>query len=296
MGKMILEHETMSDPGDAKVDMDIMTDMGTTDAPLFQLEGVPLTITHADFWFSERRLAMSRNTGMPLNTIMGEAAGRRVAESIEKVTIGVDTGIAYGGNSTQVGGYGRASQVYGYLNFPSRIQKNDLTLPVLNGSANPLWTPQTTLNDVLAMRDLLKANNFFGPYMIYTSNDWDQYLDRDYILTGGNVATQTLRKRLLAIGEEETGKSEILGVRRLDFLSATVSAANDPAQILVANPFTFIMLQMTEEVAQAINGQDITTVQWPSMGNMRTNFKVFCIQVPRLRADFYGRCGLLVAT
>src|SRR5690606_24326448 len=62
MAKLILEHETMSDPGEASVDFDGLTD-GRTDAPKFQLEGLPLPITHSDFWFSSRRLAVSRNTG-----------------------------------------------------------------------------------------------------------------------------------------------------------------------------------------------------------------------------------------
>lgn len=118
MAKTILEHETMSDPGEAVVDMDGLTE-GRQDSPKFQLEGLPLPITHMDFWFSARRLAISRNTGTPLDTTMAEAASRRVAEMIEKTTIGLTTGITYGGNSTQVGGYGRTSSVYGYTNFPS---------------------------------------------------------------------------------------------------------------------------------------------------------------------------------
>ncbi len=40
---------------------------------------------------------------------------------------------------------------------------------------------------------------------------------------------------------------------------------------------------------------DITTVQWESVGGMRLNFKVMAIQVPQLRADHYGNCGILHA-
>jgi hypothetical protein len=76
----------------------------------------------------------------------------------------------------------------------------------------------------------------------------------------------------------------IQDVRRLDFLPSST------------NPWTLIMVQMTADVAQAINGMDITTVQWESVGGMRLNFKVMCIQVPRLRSDYYGRCGVLHAT
>lgn len=292
MAKMILEHETMSDPGEATVDMNGITP-GRQDAPQFQLQGLPLPITHSDFSFDARRLAISRNSGTPLDTTMGEASGRRVAESIEKVTIGVDTGVTYGGNSTQVGGYGRTSSVYGYLNFPSRLTKTNGYKPTGNGRAGTGWVPLDTLKDVLAVMDQLRLGKFYGPFMCYHSNDWDQYLDADYILTGGNVATQTLRNRLREI-------DGVTDVRRLDFLAATAITSDggfpDPAQILTANPFTMIFVQMTPDVARAVDGMSITTVQWPEKGGMELCFKVMCIQVPQLRADFYGNCGILQMT
>ncbi len=265
MSKTILEHETMSDPGEAIVDMDGLTE-GRTDAPKFQLEGLPLPITHSDFWFSSRRLAVSRNTGTPLDTTMAEAAGRRVAEMIEKTLIGTETGITYGGGSTTPT-YGRASTVFGYTNFPSRNTKTDLTTPT---GANP----EAVVQDVLEMRDQLYSDNFFGPFMLYHSTSYDIYLDNDYFRTGGTSVLQTLRQRLESI-------EGIAGVRRLDFLTSG---------------YVLIMVQMTSDVARAVNGMDITTVQWESVGGMRLNFKVMAIQVPQLRADFSGNCGILHAT
>lgn len=266
MAKLILEHETMSDPGEAMVDFDGLTE-GRNDAPKFQLEGLPLPITHSDFWFSSRRLAVSRNTGTPLDTTMAEAAGRRVAEKIEKTLIGTVTGASYGPAS---GTYGRAPTVYGYTNFGPRNTKTDLTTPTGTNAGS-------TITDVLKMIETLNDDNFFGPFMLYHSTDWDKWMDNDYILTGGNVATQTLRERLRAI-------ECIQDVRRLDFLKAST------------NPYTLLLVQMTSEVARAVNGMDITTVQWESMGGMRLNFKVMCIQVPQLRADFNGNCGIMHGT
>lgn len=264
MSKMILEHETMNDPGEAVVDMDGLSEP-RADSPKFQLEGLPLPITHAGFWFSARRLAVSRNSGTPLDTTMAEASARRVAEQIERTLIGSITGYTYGVTAD----YGRAPTVYGYTNFPSRNTYTSLTAPTAGG-----WTASDTLAEVLAMRDVLYADNMYGPYMLYHSNDWDQYMDNDYILTGGNVATQTLRQRLRAI-------EGISDVRRLDFLT---------------NAFTLILVQMTSDVARAVNGMDITTVQWESQGGMRLNFKVLCIQVPQIRADYDGRCGIVHGT
>lgn len=283
MATTVLEHETMTDPGEAIVDMDGLT-VGRTDGPTYQLQGIPLPITHSDFWFSSRYLAASRNRGMPVDTTMGEAAGRRVAEMIEKTTIGTNTGITYGGKNT-ASAYGRASKVYGYTNFTNRLTYTTMTAPTAGG-----WVPATLLAQVLAMRQQLYNNKFFGPFMIYHSNDWDTYLDNDYILTGGNVATQTLRERLEAI-------EGISGVRRLDFMFGTAPTyQNEASRYDTLNPFTLIMVQMTPDVARAVNGQDITTVQWESQGGMRLNFKVMAIQVPQLRADQYGNCGILHAT
>jgi len=264
-GKMILEHEMMSDPGEALVDMDGVAD-DRDDAPQFQLQGLPLPVTHCGFSFSKRRLDVSRNSGTPLDMTLPEAAARRVAESVEKTLVGVQTGLTYGASTL----YESTSKVYGYTNFPQRLTKTNLATPTGSNAA-------TTVANVLAMRDQLTAQNFFGPFMLYHSNDWDQYMDNDYILTGGNVATQTLRERLQSI-------EGIQDVRRLDFLSAAT------------NPFTLIMVQMTSDVARAVNGMDITTIQWETKGGLMLHFKVMCIMVPQLRHDFSDRCGILHAT
>jgi len=247
------------------VDMDGMTE-GKNDAPLFQLEGLPLPITHCDFWFSSRKLASSRNSGTPLDTTMAEAAGRRVAETIEQTLIGTQTGMTYGGGSGTPT-YGRASTVFGYTNFTARNTKTDLNTPT--GS-----NPEAVLQDVLEMRDLLYADNFFGPFMLYHSTGYDIFLDNDYFRSGGTSVNQTLRARIESI-------DGISGVRRLDYLTSG---------------YQMIMVQMTSDVARAVNGMDITTVQWESIGGMRLNFKVMAIQVPQLRADYSGRCGIVHAT
>lgn len=260
MSKMVLEHETMSDPGEAVVDMDGLSE-GRSDSPKFQLEGLPLPITHSDFWFSQRRLAISRTGGMPLDTSMGEAAGRRVAEMIEKTLIGTVTGATYGAAAD----YGRTPTVYGYTNFTSRITRTSMTAPTgSNGSA--------VLTSWLNLRDDLYDANFFGPFMVYTSTDYDQYLDN--LFSTSEPSAGTLRSRLLQI-------DGIRGIRRLDYLT---------------NTFTVLMVQMTPDVARAVNGMDITPVQWESQGGMRLNFKVMAIQVPQLRADYNGNCGIAHGT
>lgn len=256
MSKMVLEHEKMSDPGEALVDMDGLAE-GRTDEPRFQLEGLPLPITHSNFWYSRRRLAVSRNTGTPLDTTSAEAAARRVAEKVEQTTIGTVTGLTYGNSSD----YGNNPTVYGYTNYPDRVTKTDMTAPTgSNGAA--------VLTSWLALRDSMYNQNFYGPFMAYVSTDYEQYLDN--LFSTSEPSAGSLRQRLLQI-------DGIQDIKRLDYLT---------------NTFTVILVQMTSDVARAVNGMDLTTVQWESQGGMRINFKVMAIYVPQIRSDYSGNCGI----
>lgn len=291
MAKMILEHEVQSDPGEAIVDMSPISEL-RTDMPLFQLRGLPLPITHVGFWSDARKLAISRNTGTPYDTTMGEAAGRRCGEAVEKTTIGIQTGLAYGGASTYVGGYDLASQVFGYVNYPNRQTRTGLYLPTGNGRTGTGWTPLDTLKDVLLCLQQLRAQKFYGPFMVYHSNDWDAYMDQDYFLQTSNmVGTQTLRNRLRDI-------DGVMDVRRLDFLFSAAPTAKGPGAENVNGyyPFTLIFVQMTPDVARAVNGMDITTIQYEERGGMKLCFQVMTISVPQIRSDFYNNCGVLQAT
>jgi hypothetical protein len=263
--RTILEYEMMNDPGEAIVDMDGITE-GRADSPRFTLQGLPLPITHSDFWFSSRRLGISRNGGTPLDMAMGEAAARRVAETVEKTLIGSITGITYGDST----GYGGPASIYGYTNYPDRLTFPSLTEPTgANGDV--------TVNEVLEMRQLAYENNHFGPFMLYHSTDWDRFLDDDYYVSGGNNPNQTLRDRIRAI-------EGIEDIRRLDYLDAET------------NPFTFLLVEMTSEVARAVIGMPLTTIQWDMKGGLQKNFKVMTIMVPQLRADINGTTGIIHAS
>lgn len=267
MASEILEWETMSDPGEARVDMDGMTE-GRRDVPIWQLEGLPLPITQSDFWFSERKLAISRTKGQPLNTLMAETAGRRVAESVEKVTLGVTTGITHGTSTRRL----RAPTIYGYTSHPDRNTKT-VTTPTGSNSA-------TTVSEVLAMRSVLYADGFHGPFVIYNGTDWDEFLDDDhfrYVTSGGAAPITTLRERLMRI-------RDVADVRRADYLS--------PAN--TGGTFDLIMVSLSNaEVARAVVGMPLKTIQWPTQGGMRMNFKVMAIMVPQIRSDFTGQSGIM---
>jgi hypothetical protein len=274
MGRLTLEYEAMSDPGEAIVDMDGLSE-GRNDAPLFKLRSLPLPITHVDFSFSSRLLGVTRNGGSPLDMTMPEAAGRRVGEMVEKTTIGVETGLTFGTQATGITAHDLASTVFGYINYTNRLTKTNLTIPVSSPAASA--NPEVTVAEVLAMREQLYVAGFFGPFMLYHSTDWDVHMDNDYARLGGNNANMTLRDRLRGI-------EGIQDVRRLDYLTAALSHA-----------YTLVMVSMTSETAEAVDGMGVTTIQWETRGGMQLNFKVMAIQVPRLKSDYSGNCGILHA-
>lgn len=295
MGKMILEHETLSDVGVALQDMDGTGD-GKNTMPLRQLEGTPLPITYAGWEISQRKLMISKNNGgVGIDTTLAENSGRRIAEMLEKQTIGVQTGLVYGGASTHAGGYGQTSAIYGMVNHPQR-----LTYVLLRKPSQAAWTPEMLVNDFLTILDNLRLRKQFGDFTVYSSTDWDKYLDGDYYVykTSGAVApTTTLRKRLLQI-------EGILAIKRLDFLFASPPTANANSTGYYGPggegyngnyPFTLVFAKNDSTTRRAVSGLPITTVQWESKGGAVLNFRTMCIEVPEYFADFYGNMGLLHA-
>jgi uncharacterized linocin/CFP29 family protein len=256
MGKTVLETETVSDLTAATISMDPAR-KSEGDRPEYELTNLPLPVIHKDFYFSARQVATSRNSGASIDVTSAQLAARRVAEEVEKLATGTAASFTYGGGT-----------VYGLTNFPSRITKSDITPPTETG-----WTPQMMVQEVLAMRQLSENALHYGPWVLYTSSAWDEYLDDDYSSSKGD---NTLRQRLIAI-------NGINGVRTLDHLATS-------------GTFALVLCQMTSDVIREVIGMDITTVQWESEGGMRLNFKVMAIMVPQLRADFNGNTGIVHGT
>jgi hypothetical protein len=257
MATPILEHEIMTDPGEAVADMEGLSE-GRNFSPEFALQGLPLPITHSDFHLSQRFLAASSTKGQPQDTLRAAMSGQRVAELIEQTLIGTVGGVTYGAS----GDYLDTAKVYGYTNHPDRITKTDLT-----ASATILADIATTggtafLNMVLDMVHLAYAQNFFGPFVLYTSTKYDEVLEYDFKAQ----SDKTIRQRVREV-------DAITDIRRLDYLTGDV----------------LVLVQMTSDVAQAVNGLEITTVQWEEKGGMQLSFKVMAIQVPRIRSVYVSK-------
>jgi len=264
--------DTMTDAGDAKVDMDTLSN-DLNDAPLYTPDILPLPIIHAGFHLSARRLAVSRNSGMPLDTTLSESCARRCAETLEKMTIGYTdfSGLTIGGSDFTNKG------IYGFRTQPDRITKSDVT-------ATAGFVASTFVTDVIAMKELARAQKYFGPFNLYYSTGWDQYLARDYYATAtaaGVVApTKTVLERV----------QMIQGISKVSILD------------MFTNTDELLLVQMNSDTVRAVMGMDWTTVQIPDPHGDGVAMRVMGIMVPDLRSQYVGqsissrKCGIVHGT
>jgi len=153
--------------------------------------------------------------------------------------------------------------LYGLVNFPSR---NTRTITAWDASSK---TGLLRLTDVLNMKQDLLTARHYGPYKLLISANYETILDDEY----STAYPQTLRQRIMQI-------ESIDSIEVSDWLSDD----------------TLVLVQMTSDVVQLINGFDPVVVQWETEGGMRLNFKVMAILPPRIRADYNSRCGIVHAT
>lgn len=267
-GKLSYEYDAMSDAHSAVQDMDGMTE-GAGDMPQWLPRSVPLPFTHSDYHYSDRIMAASRSDGgTGIDVYSAEMAGRRVAELMEDVSTGMQTGVTWGTRANYFP-HDLTSTVFGALNYTNRNTKTNFTAPTAGG-----WVPDTTYNEILAALQTLLLDRVSGRVAIFYSIDFEQYMHRVYSLAGGNTPGETLRTMLLK--HERVASVELL--ERL------------------TNVFTLIIVALDRRYVVFINGMDVRTWQWPTRGGMQQNFKTGVVQATLFKSDFTGRAGLLIGT
>lgn len=278
MKKLVYDYETVSDYLEAVVDMDPMT-VGRNDAPLVARSGVPLPIIHVDITRGARQLGVWSNGTPTLTQLDQKTAGIKMGEKSEKIAIGMETGIQWGDETTGPTPYRATTgssasivnKVYGAATHPARYTKTNMTAPTgLN--------PQVTYQEVLGLIQTMLEANFKGPFVLYHSLDWNQYMDNDYAWTNGSGwavnPTTTLRKKLEQI-------ADISRVVRVPFFT---------------NTFSFLLVPDDSRYVGMIVGMPQTTVQWPSKGGMQQNWKTMMCEVPYLKFDYNGYLPVYHAT
>lgn len=259
MGTTVLEWHSVSDGMEAALTMDGVT-RSVGDRPDFKYHYLPIPIIHVDYEINARVLAASRNLGNPLDTTSAEMATRKVLEKLEDMLF---TSISYSFGEKDSNS---RNTIYGYLNYPDRNTVSFSSLP----SAH--WNDSGTSGaDIVACVAAMKQesidNYHYGPWMLYIPTAYETILDQDYDATTPGT---TIRERILKI-------AGIKGIKVVDCLTAD----------------NVLLVQMTSDVVRLVRGLGIQNVEWSTEGNMVTKYKVMTIQVPQIRSDYNGKCGIV---
>lgn len=150
--------------------------------------------------------------------------------------------------------------IYGLLTEPNRN----------TGALAASWltaTGEQMVSDVIRMMEAQSSdtNNFGGPYTLYVSRTVGARFGNDYKANSDKTILQRLR--------------EIPGLTDIQMTSRLTGT-------------NVLLVQMTSDVLQVINGIQPTMVDWSSHGGFQQNFKIFAIMLPRVRADGWGQSGI----
>jgi len=153
---------------------------------------------------------------------------------------------------------GSAAPIYGYTTAPNR-NTNSLT-------AN--WNTATgdnIITDQLKMIEALVADNMYGPYMVYLPADAYVHFGADFKAGSDKTIMQRFKENPL-------------------ILDVKMSKDLDSGEVL--------MVQMTNDVVDMVDGLQPTVVEWESHAGFIVHFKVLAIMVPRIRNDFLLQSGI----
>lgn len=163
LGKTVFGYEKITDMDEATISLDGLG-RSANDKQEFDLNQLPLPITHKDFFLNLRNLIASRERGESIDTTQARTAGRVVAERLEKMLF--QGGPKFGGLS-----------IPGYTTHPDRVTTGFGT----NGDwGQAAKTGENMLADLQTMIAGLHAVRMFGPYWVYVPTDAGVKLAGDF--------------------------------------------------------------------------------------------------------------------
>ncbi len=218
---------------------------------------VPVDLTTDDFSIGIRTLRTAQRVGTPLDTSLVKEATRRVNEAFEDAIIN--------GAALTVDGYSTP----GLINAPN--------VNTYNYSSAEAWDNaghdgEDILGDVLTAIGKLQADKKFGPYNLYVGTAYGIKLMDDFKANGD----LTIMQRLQQI--QAGGRNLVVRV-----------ADNLPKD-------TTLLVQMTSDVVDIIDGQRPTVIPWTSVDGFTLYWMVMGIMIPRVRDDYDGNSGIVVGT
>ncbi len=183
MGVTVLEHESLTDEGEASISMYAGT-APNEDLSEYSLTGIPLPIVSHGFTLDERVLQAGRNRGTPIDVTGVERSTRAVSVLTDDIFF--NGTFAYGGYN-----------LYGYTTHPSRNTGSLAGTSSNEGWADASKTGEEILADVLAMIQAAYDDLLEGPFMLYVPRAYHTALQADFKAN----SDKSIMARLMEIDE-----------------------------------------------------------------------------------------------
>lgn len=235
------------------------TDPGRDDVDTHVWRSVPLPVIHGDFSFPQRFIDVAGSGGQRVNTDAIEKIVRRGWEMVERTALGTETGVTFGSRSTGPYAIEGTSTEYGLTNSPYRIEKTDLTTPT--GS-----NPEAIVTDIQEMIAQANDQGYFGPFVLYHSNSYNQWLNADYFRSGGTSTNTSVRSRIMDLGD-------ISDIRPTRYLTSG---------------YQLILVDYTADMVGGVDGMQPTPFTWTERGGLVSKGCIVMIQVPVIMATKAG--------
>jgi uncharacterized linocin/CFP29 family protein len=155
-------------------------------------------------------------------------------------------------------GLGSNNTIYGFTNAQYRN----------TGTLSADWATATgaqIVADILAMIGALQGDHMYGPYMLYVP-----------------IAALTNMGNDFKTNSDKTILQRVLEIPGIGGVKATANLTGR----------NVLLVQLTSDVIQMIDGIQPTTVQWDTHGGMVMHFKVLAIMLPRVRNDSEQQSGI----
>jgi uncharacterized linocin/CFP29 family protein len=151
------------------------------------------------------------------------------------------------------------STIYGLKTHPARKT-------IAMGTSWLTETGPNIVGDVRSMIDALALppNNMEGPYVLFVARSYNTALENDYKAESDDSILERIRA--------------IDGITDVVFTNRLTTGA--------------LLVQMSSDVVEIIDGLAPTMVEWDSHAGFQHNFKIFAIQLPRVRANGDGQTGI----
>lgn len=218
---------------------------------------IPIYCQWETHTISIRDLAAAARAGYDIETNRMTQGVRRINEATEDFAIS--------GGFQAAGGL----KTYGLLTAPNRTVLNVANSNAIHDWDDPATTGLQKLNDVIAIRGALHAQHQYDPFNLVLGTTYSDSLDTDF----KDLSSISTRERLM----EVQGLNDIITADRL------------PAN-------TVLVYTLNKNTADLVIGQEITNVSWPTASPWTFTTTILQCIVPRVRNDYAGQSGIVVAT